>query len=305
MQNAKRLAAVDLGSNSFRLELGTAANGQFFRSNYFKETIRQGGGLDEQSRLKPRVMQQGWECLARFGQLLVQFEPHEVLAVATQTLREAQNRDDFLILGSHLLGFPICVISGEEEARLIYQGVVQSLPDNDQRRLVLDIGGRSTEFIVGQGSHPIHMRSYAVGSIAWSMRYFPDQVFTTEAFSEAQEAARSVLQEAAQFFQSHPSQLVYGSAGTINAVVDVLSAAGWPNGSITRASINWLRSQLLAAKDQQHLFLPGMRDDRKPIIGGGLSVVSAVFDVLGVEHIQQSNGGLRHGLLQDMMQRIA
>ena len=151
MQNGILLAAVDLGSNSFRLEIGRYDTGQITRTEYLKETVRQGNGLDENRNLTLDAMQRGWDCLARFGERLAGFKKSQVRAVATQTLREARNRDEFLVRGSKLLGFPIDVIAGREEARLIYKGVAHMLPQSDERRLVVDIGGRSTEMIVGKG----------------------------------------------------------------------------------------------------------------------------------------------------------
>ena len=150
MQTGNRLAAVDLGSNSFRLEIGNVDHGEFRRTEYLKETVRQGAGLDEDRNLTADAMQSGWDCLARFGERLAGFNAKEVRAVATQTLREARNRDVFLSQASSILGFPIDVISGREEARLIYQGVAHLLPPSEERRLVIDIGGRSTELILGQ-----------------------------------------------------------------------------------------------------------------------------------------------------------
>ena len=154
MQDGTRLAAVDLGSNSFRLEIGHVEHDQFYRTEYLKESIRQGSGLDDERNLTPDAMQRGWDCLARFGERLAGFDSTAVCAVATQTLREARNRDEFLHRASEALGFPIDVISGREEARLIYQGVAHSLPPSDERRLVVDIGGRSTELILGKGWKP-------------------------------------------------------------------------------------------------------------------------------------------------------
>ncbi len=172
MQNGTRLAAVDLGSNSFRLEIGYVDHGQVHHTDYLKETVRQGNGLDEDRNLSLDAMQRGWDCLARFGERLAGFNPTQVRAVATQTLREARNRDDFLSKANEILGFPIDVVSGREEARLIYQGVAHLLPQSNERRLVVDIGGRSTELILGQGHEARVMESYRVGSVAWSMRYF-------------------------------------------------------------------------------------------------------------------------------------
>ena len=248
MQTITRLAAVDLGSNSFRLEIGRVEGGQFYRTEYLKETVRQGGGLDETRNLTPQAMQRGWDCLARFGERLACFSPDEVRAVATQTLREARNRDDFLRPGGQLLGFPIDVISGREEARLIYQGVAQALPRQEERRLVIDIGGRSTELILGSGLEPLQMESYRVGSIAWSMRYFPGGVFTKRTFETAEIAAKAVLDEALNLYMPDQWDVAYGSAGTVNAVGDVLVAAGWPAGSITQDGLDWLLERLIAAQ---------------------------------------------------------
>ena len=301
MQTPTRLAAVDLGSNSFRLEIGRIEHGQFYRTEYLKETVRQGGGLDENRNLTADAMQRGWDCLARFGERLAGFTEEEVGAVATQTLREARNRDAFLEHASKLLGFPIDVVSGREEARLIYQGVAQSLPPSHERRLVIDIGGRSTELILGCGLEPQQMESYRVGSIAWSMRYFADGVFSKRAFQMSEIAAKAVLDEALSLYQSPHWDVAYGSAGTVNAVGDVLAASGWPTGSVSREGLDWLQEKLLAAQSADRLRLAGMKEDRKAIIGGGLSILRALFDLLGIDRLEQTTGGLRHGLLLDLM----
>ena len=204
MHIGNRLAAVDLGSNSFRLEIGRIEHGSFIRTEYLKETVRQGGGLDDERNLTPEAMQNGWDCLARFGERLAGFKPAEVRAVATQTLREARNRDVFLSQANTILGFPINVISGREEARLIYQGVAQMLPQSNERRIVIDVGGRSTEMILGTGAVPQVMESFRVGSIAWSNRYFPDGQFTKKSFAMAEIAAKAVMDEALDAY--HPSR---------------------------------------------------------------------------------------------------
>ncbi len=300
MTNGTRLAAVDLGSNSFRLEIGRIDHGQFYRTEYLKETVRQGGGLDEERNLTPEAMQRGWDCLARFGERLAGFSGGEVRAVATQTLREARNRDEFLGRANQVLGFPINIISGREEARLIYLGVAEALPQSDERRLVIDIGGRSTELILGQGHFPRVMESYRVGSIAWSTRYFPDQQFTPHAFQMAEIAAKALLDEALNVYRRDSWDCVYGSAGTINAVGDVLAASGWPAGCISRDGLDWLLGKLLSAQSADRLRLPGMKEDRRPIIGGGLSILRAIFDLLQIDQLVHASGGLRHGLLYDL-----
>ena len=301
MQNGTRLAAVDLGSNSFRLEIGRIDDGRFLRTEYLRETVRQGNGLDDTCNLTATAMQRGLECLARFGERLRGFKADEVRAVATQTMREARNRDEFLASGHKALGFPIDVISGREEARLIYQGVSHLLPHSNERRLVLDIGGRSTELILGQGLETTVMESYRVGSIAWSSRYFPQGQFTANAFEMAETAAKAALDEALKTLHKGSWDMAYGSAGTVGAVGDVLAAAGWPAGSVSRAGLDWMLQILLQAHSADRLHMTGMKDDRRPIIGGGLSILRAVFDLLQIDHLKLASGGLRHGLICDLM----
>lgn len=303
MQNGTLIAAVDLGSNSFRLEIGRFDHGLIQRTEYLKETVRQGNGLDEERNLTPEAMQRGWDCLARFGERLAGFRRAQVRAVATQTLREARNRDEFLRRAHQVLGFPIDVISGREEARLIYQGVAHLLPQSDERRLVVDIGGRSTELILGQGFVARTMESYRVGSVAWSMKYFPDGQFTVNAFRSAEIAAQAVLDEALTLYRRDTWDVAYGSSGTIGAVGDVLAAAGWPEGVVNRQGLDWLRERLLAARSADKVRLDGMKEDRRAVIGGGLSVLRALFDLLGIDEMQAAQGALRHGVLYDLIER--
>ena len=303
MHNGTLLAAVDLGSNSFRLEIGRLDHGRIQRTEYHKETVRQGNGLDADRNLTLDAMQRGWECLARFGERLAGFKKTQVRAVATQTLREARNRDEFLGRAHTILGFPIDVISGREEARLIYQGVAHLLPQSTERRLVVDIGGRSTEMILGTGLDPLTMESYRVGSVAWSMKYFPDGQFSARAFETAQIAAKAVLDEAVNAYRSSAWDVAYGSSGTIGAVSDVLTAAGWPEGQVTRAGLDWLLERLLKAQSADRLKIDGMKDDRRAVIGGGVSVLLAVFGLLEINEMQAAQGALRHGVLYDLLDR--
>ncbi len=303
MQNGTVLAAVDLGSNSFRLEIGRYDTGQINRTEYLKETVRQGNGLDAERNLTPEAMQRGWECLARFGERLAGFKKNQVRAVATQTLREARNRDQFLARANKILGFQIDVISGREEARLIYQGVAHMLPQSDERRLVVDIGGRSTEMIVGKGLEARTMESYRVGSVAWSMKYFPEGQFNARAFNSAEIAAKAILDEATNSYRAGAWDVAYGSSGTIGAVSDVLSAAGWAPGLVTRAGLDWLLDRLIKAQSAERVKIDGMKEDRRAVIGGGVSVLRAVFDLLDIEQMQAAVGALRHGVLYDLLDR--
>ena len=303
MQNGTRLAAVDLGSNSFRLEIGQLDHGQIHRTEYLKETVRQGNGLDAERNLTPEAMQRGWDCLARFGERLAGFKRSQVRAVATQTLREARNRDEFLAQAHRVLGFPIDVISGREEARLIYQGVAHLLPQSGERRLVVDIGGRSTELILGQDLDARVTESFRVGSVAWSMKYFADGQFTDASFRMAEIAAKAVLDEALNAYRRDAWDVAYGSSGTIGAVGDVLAAAGWPTQTVTRDGLDWLLDRLLAARSADRVRLEGLKEDRRAVIGGGLSVLRAVFDLLGIDEMQAAQGALRHGVLYDLLDR--
>jgi exopolyphosphatase / guanosine-5'-triphosphate,3'-diphosphate pyrophosphatase len=305
LSQALRLAAIDLGSNSFRLEIGKVDHGHILRSEYLKETVRQGNGLDENRCLTPDAMERGWACLARFGERLAGFQPKHVRAVATQTLREARNRDIFLARAQSILGFPIEVIPGPEEARLIYQGVAHLLPQSDERRLVIDIGGRSTELILGQRELAMEMASYRVGSVGWSMKYFPEGQLNAAAFERAEIAAKAVLDETFSTYNASHWDVAYGASGTVGAVGDVLNANGWPRDRITREGLAWLRERLLRAQHVDKLRLDGIKDDRRPVIGGGVSVLCALFDLLAIQELQVAAGALRHGLLYQMLAQHA
>jgi exopolyphosphatase/guanosine-5'-triphosphate,3'-diphosphate pyrophosphatase len=303
MQTKNLFAAIDLGSNSFRLEIGRLESGHLRRVEYLKETVRQGNGLDADRNLTEEAMQRGWACLARFGERIAGFRPAHVRAVATQTLREARNRDVFLTQASKILGFPIEVIAGREEARLIYLGVSHLLPDSDERRLVVDIGGRSTELILGQGHAADTLESYRVGSVAWSMKYFPNGQWTAAAFKSAEIAAKAVLDEALNHYPRSSWDQAYGSSGTIGAVADALQANGWPQGTITLEALDWLEEKLIKAQRPESLRLEGIKDDRRPVLGGGLAVLRAVFELLQIEEMIPAQGALRHGALFDLIDR--
>ncbi len=303
MQNGTLLAGIDLGSNSFRLEIGRFDHGQINRTEYIKETVRQGNGLDEDRNLTLPAMQRGWDCLGRFAERLSGFKKTQVRAVATQTLREARNREEFLSTAQQVFGFPIEVISGREEARLIYLGVAHLLAHNDDKRLVIDIGGRSTELIIGTGLDAKVLESYRVGSVAWSMRFFPEGQYTSQAFKTAEVAAKAILDEALTSYPRHAWDVAYGSSGTVGAVADILGFAGWPPTLINRDSLSWLKRCLIRAQSSDKIRLEGLKEDRKAVLAGGISVLSAVFDLLEIDEMHVAQGALRHGVLYDMLDR--
>jgi exopolyphosphatase/guanosine-5'-triphosphate,3'-diphosphate pyrophosphatase len=253
-----QLAAIDIGSNSFRLEIGQLVESRYRRIDYLKETVRLGAGIDANAMLTDEAGARGLACLARFAQRLNGFGATQVRAVATQTLREARNRDAFLIRAQAELGFPIEVISGREEARLIYAGVARLQP-SAVPRLVVDIGGRSTEMILGLGRKPTQAESFQVGSVSLSLKYFGDGRFTESAFRQAQIAAGAELEEALEPFAPRHWQEALGSSGTVGAVSQLLAASGVTDGRITPEGLRWLMEQCLRAGRVETLALPGLR----------------------------------------------
>lgn len=303
MKNGTLLAGIDLGSNSFRLEIGRFMDGHVERVETLKETVRQGSGLDESRNLTPDAMQRGLQCLSRFKERLKGFPAAHVRAVATQTLREARNRQVFLDSGGQALGFPIEVISGKEEARLIYEGVSHMLAQSGERRLVIDVGGRSTELILGAGYTCDAADSYRVGSVAWSMKYFAKGELSEAAFKHATLAASSFLEPALAVFQPQAWDIAYGASGTIGAVAEVLAQASFEPDVITQDGLQWLKRQLVRAQHVDQINLQGLKDDRRSVIAGGLSVLLAVFELFKIDTLIVAKGALRHGLLFDMVGR--
>ncbi len=300
---SRTLAAIDMGSNSFRLEVGRFDEGRYRRLDYLKETVRLGGGLDENGLLSGEAAQRGLATLARFAQRLAGFAPERVRAVATQTLREARNRDEFLLRARTALGHPIEVISGREEARLIYAGVAQLQPSN-RRRLVLDIGGRSTELVLGRAHRPSAAESFQVGSVGLSMRYFADGRLTASAFRAAQIAAGAELEEGIALFRRDRWDEALGSSGTVGAVAQLLAAAGVTDGRLTPAALAWCIERCIEAGHVDALKLPGVKDERRPVIAGGLSVLYTLLVQFGIDTLQPAKGALRHGVITELHERL-
>ncbi len=298
-----QLAAIDMGSNSFRLEIGQLIDGRYRRIDYLKETVRLGAGLDTNGLLTEEATMRGLACLSRFAQRLKGFVAPQVRAVATQTLREARNRDLFLARAQAELGFPIEVISGREEARLIYAGVARLQPSSVPR-LVVDIGGRSTEMILGQGRKPIRAESFQVGSVSLSLKYFGEGRFTEEAFRQAQVAAGAELEEALEPFAAVHWQEALGSSGTVGAVSQLLGASGVTDGRITPDALRWLMEQCLRAGKVEKLTLPGLKEDRRAVIAGGLSILYTLCTHFGIQALLPARGALRQGVIFDLDERL-
>ena len=298
-----QLAAIDMGSNSFRLEIGQLIDGRYRRVDYLKETVRLGAGLDTNGLLTEEAATRGLACLARFAQRLKGFTPAQVRAVATQTLREARNRDQFLARAQAVLGFPIEVISGREEARLIYAGVARLQP-SDVPRLVVDIGGRSTEMILGVGTKPLRAESFQVGSVSLSLKYFADGRFTESAFRQAQVAAGAELEEALELFAATHWQEALGSSGTVGAVSQLLAASSVTDGRITPEGLRWLMEQCLRTGRVDKLALPGLKEERRAVIAGGLAILYTLAAHFRIDALLPARGALRQGVIFDLDERI-
>lgn len=297
------LASIDMGSNSFRLEIAEVSKGRYKRIDYLKETVRLGAGLDGHGMLTEEATQRGLACLTRFSQRLKGFAPWQVRAVATQTLREARNRDAFLQRADSVLGWPIEVISGREEARLIYQGVSRLQP-SELPRLVIDIGGRSTEMILGHGRMPQRAESFGVGSVSLSIQHFPQGRYTAEHFRNAQVAAGAELEEALTLFGRHLWKEALGSSGTVGAVSQILAANHITDGSITPAGLRWCIEQCIAAGSAELLNLPGLKPERKAVLAGGLSILYTLSQHFDIEALRPAKGALRQGVIFDLEERL-
>ncbi len=297
------LAAVDLGSNSFHLQVARAVGDQIYPLDSLREPIRLGAGLNREKRLDEESQQRALDCLKRFGERLRGFDRHAVRAVGTNTLRVAKNSAAFLKQAQAALGFPIEVVAGREEARLIYLGVSHSLPVSVDKRLVVDIGGGSTEFIIGRAFKPLRLDSTYMGCVSYSRKYFDDGRITKGAMKRAELAARNELQTLTAGFARGNWQEAYGSSGTARALAEILQLNGFSDGAITADGLEMLRAAMIRAGNIEVLDLKGLKSDRRPVIAGGLAIMSAVLAELGIESMGVAGGAMRQGILYDLLGR--
>jgi exopolyphosphatase/guanosine-5'-triphosphate,3'-diphosphate pyrophosphatase len=265
--------------------------------------VRLGAGLDASGMLSEEAAQRGLACLRRFSARLAGFEAGQVRAVATQTLREARNRNAFLLRAQEALGFPIEVISGREEARLIYAGVAH-LQASEAPRLVIDIGGRSTELILGHGRTPLVSESFGVGCVSLSLRFFENGRITDAAFRAAQVAAGAELEEALQPFARERWTRALGSSGTAGAVSQILQTAGITDGRITPEGLRWCIAHCLEAGQMEQIALPGLKADRRAVLPGGLAILYTLAANFGIEELWPAKGALRQGVVIDLNERL-
>jgi len=298
------IAAVDLGSNSFHCQIARVSGDQCYPLDSLREPVRLGAGLGKDKKLDDDSQERAIACLARFGERLRGLDKHAVRAVGTNTLRVAKNAKPFLRRAQSALGFPIEVVAGREEARLIYLGVSHSLPASREKRLVVDIGGGSTECIIGTGYKPQKLESLFMGCVSYSMRYFRDGRISKSAFKEAELAARAELQPIVGHYIRGNWQQAVGSSGTIRALAEILELSGYTAGPITLAGLDRLRGQLIRAGDMFDVELPGLRTDRRPVLPGGLAILYAVLDELNIDSLIPATGAMRQGVLYDMLGRF-
>ena len=296
-------AAIDIGSNSFHLIVARLEHGEIRPLHVLAEKVQLGKGLKDH-RLAPEAIERGLACLERFQQLLLSVKPQQVRAVGTNALRQAWNRADFTEPAEAILGTPVDVIYGREEARLVYLGVAHTLSDDEKSRLVVDIGGGSTEFILGQRFEPKRLESLQLGCVSYSDTFFPDGTLSKEGFWKAYDQASLEISHIRRNFKhSHWTEAV-GSSGTLQAIELLVTTAGWRSEGIDPKSLKKLRKALLKFEFVDDINLEGLNDRRRNVITAGVAITTAIFDVLGVEVMRTSSGALREGVIYDLMGRL-
>jgi len=298
------VAAIDLGSNSFHMIVARMQDGHLQIIDRMKEMVRLGAGLQPDKTLSEDAQSCALACLERFGQRLRSMPEGSVRAVGTNTLRQMKSAQVFLADAEEALGHPIEIIAGREEARLVYLGVAHGLAASDERRLVVDIGGGSTELIIGESFEPIQRESLHMGCVSMSREWFDDGTINQKNMDRARLAARLEVRPVEALYRNIGWQRTVGSSGTIRSIRDVVQAAGWSEHGITLGAMSQLRDRLLKAGSLKALKLDGLSDERKPVFPGGFAVLYGVFEALGIEQMSVSDEALREGLLYDLVGRI-
>jgi exopolyphosphatase/guanosine-5'-triphosphate,3'-diphosphate pyrophosphatase len=297
-------AAVDLGSNSFHLLVARREHGELRVIDRIKEMVRLGGGLDEEGQLDPIIQDRAFACLARFGQRLRGIPMDNLRAVGTQTFRRMKNANAFLMIAETALGCSIDIIAGREEARLIYQGVSQGVSGHEARRLVIDIGGGSTELVIGEGLNPLLMESLQYGCVSLTRRFFGDGLICPERWKKAERSVMADLQELRLRYRKTGWDVAIGSSGTIKAVKEICQQQGWIEKDINADALHMLRDRMLEFETIDSVRLPGLTEQRHPVLIGGLLMLCACFKALEIETLKVSPYALREGVLHDLLGRL-
>ncbi len=305
MPERQLFAAVDLGSNSFHMIVARLEHGELRVIDRIRDMVRLAGGLSDGGQLAPAVREEALACLARFGQRIQDIPEHQVRAVGTQTFRRLRNPAAFLVIAETALGCPIDIISGREEARLVYLGVSQGIAPSSGARLVIDIGGGSTEIVSGHTQEPSLAESLPYGCVSVSRSAFPNGRITSKRWTRASREIQSELQAHAPAFRRYGWDQAVGSSGTVRSVASMLNAlyAG-DEGPITPQRVAALKERMLQAGHVDKLDLAGLSERRRPVIAGGVVVLEAVMTALGIEALRDSPFALREGLLHDLLGRL-
>jgi len=299
------VAGVDLGSNSFHMIVARLENGTVHVVDRLRERVRLAAGFDDERNLSDEAQDRALQCLERFGQRIRHMPRDCVRAVGTNTLRQARNGKVLLERAREALGHPIEIIAGREEARLIYLGTAHTMAGEGERRLVIDIGGGSTECIVGQGFDVLVADSLYMGCVSYSLEFFPDGVITKDGFRKARLAAQLELESVVPAYRRLGWRSAVGCSGTAHAVHQIGRANDWSDSGITPRSLKKLRKALIAAGSADAVQLPGLKEDRRPVIAGGAAIMEAVVNTLQVADVEPSPGALREGLLYDLVKRLS
>jgi len=296
-------AAIDLGSNSFHMLVARREHGELRVLDRIKQMVRLGGGLDGEGNLDPEVQQRAMACLSRFGQRLRGIPAKNLRAVGTQTFRRLNNANEFLLESEQALGCPVDIIAGREEARLIYLGVTQWVAGDQQKQLVMDIGGGSTELVIGEAYEPLEMESLQFGCVSVTNRFFPNGKITARRLRKARRAVLAELQDIQSIYRRRGWQTAVGSSGTIRSAVSICQANGWCENKITRDALEKLKLEALSFETISDIRIEGLSDRRQPVFIGGLAILMACFEALGIKELVVSPYALREGLLQDLLGR--
>jgi exopolyphosphatase/guanosine-5'-triphosphate,3'-diphosphate pyrophosphatase len=297
-------AAVDLGSNSFHMLVARREHGELRVLDRIREMVRLGGGLDKEGNLDPEVQERALNCLSRFGQRLRGIPAKNLRAVGTQTFRRLKYANEFLLASEQALECPVDIIAGREEARLIYLGVTQWIAQEAQKQLVMDIGGGSTELIIGEGFDPLEMDSLQFGCVSVTNRYFSNGKITGKRLKKARRAVLAELQEIQSIYRRAGWQTAVGSSGTIRSAAAICQANGWCENKITSKALEKLRLKALSFKTISNIDINGLSERRQPVFIGGLAILLACFEALGIKELVISPYALREGLLHDLLGRL-
>ena len=298
------VAAVDLGSNSFHMIVCSLIEGKLQIVDRLREMVRLAAGLDKKNILSQDTQKRALACLERFGQRIQDLPPDSVRIVGTSTLRNAKNAYEFLEKAEKALNHPIHIISGVEEARLIYQGVASSVGSTAEIRLVVDIGGGSTEYIIGKNDTSLTKESVSMGCVSMSNRFFEKGQISKNAFNKAILFIEQKLEPIQRTFNHKNWQQAIGSSGTLRAIEKVLQAKNWSNNGITMPGLENLVTHIKQCGHVKELNLPGLDPERLPVFPGGVAIAYATFKNLDIEQMSVSDGALREGLIQDLLGRI-